>query len=105
MRPLAVVVVDVDPQHPFEVTAVEDQQPVETLAAHRSDEALGDRVRLWRADRRLHDPDPLAAEDLVKRPQRGFSRASRSTSSRISGDSRGRPNLTPGCRHFRRTSD
>ncbi|HYN50169.1 MAG TPA: hypothetical protein VES62_04520 [Thermoleophilaceae bacterium] len=45
MRPLGVVVVDIDAQDPFEVAAVEDQQPVETLVAHGSDEALGDRVR------------------------------------------------------------
>src|SRR5437879_6195788 len=40
MRPLAVVMVDVDAQHAFEVAAVEDQQPVETLGTHRADEAL-----------------------------------------------------------------
>ena len=31
MRPLAVVVVDVGAEHAFEVTAVEDQQPVQAL--------------------------------------------------------------------------
>ncbi len=40
MRPLAVVVVDVDAEHAFEVTAVEDQQPVETLGTYGPDEAL-----------------------------------------------------------------
>ncbi len=40
MRPFAVVVVDVDAEHAFEVSAVEDQQPVETLGTHGSDEAL-----------------------------------------------------------------
>ncbi len=66
VRPLGVVVVDVNAEHAFEVTPVEDQQPVETLGAHRADEALGDRVRLRRPHRRLHDPDLLAAEDLVE---------------------------------------
>src|SRR6266545_491691 len=58
--------VDVDAQHAFEMAAVEDQQPVQTFGAHGSDEALRDRVRLWRANRRLHDPDAFAAEDLIE---------------------------------------
>ncbi len=41
MRPLGVVVVDVDAQHPFEVASVQDQQPVETVGAHGADEAFG----------------------------------------------------------------
>jgi hypothetical protein len=40
MRPLRVVVVDVDAEDAFEVATVEDQQPVETLRTHGSDEAL-----------------------------------------------------------------
>src|SRR5207247_10676062 len=42
VRPLAVVMVDVDAQHAFEVPAVEGQQPVETLGRHSADEAHGD---------------------------------------------------------------
>jgi hypothetical protein len=38
--------VDVDAQDPFEVAAVEDQQPVETLGADGADEAFCNRVRL-----------------------------------------------------------
>ncbi len=64
--PLAVVVVDVDTKHSFEVAAVEDQQPVEALGAHGSDEALCDRVRFGRADRRPDDLDAFAAEDGVE---------------------------------------
>ena len=45
MRPLRVVVVDVNAQNAFEVAAVEDQQPVETFVAYGSDEAFCDRVR------------------------------------------------------------
>jgi hypothetical protein len=67
MRPLMVVMVGVSAEHPFEVAAVEDQQPVQTFGADGSDEALGDRVRLWRPHGRLHDPDALAADDLVER--------------------------------------
>jgi hypothetical protein len=58
--------VDVDTQHSFEVAAVEDQQPVEALGAHGSDEALCDRVRFGRADRRPDDLDAFAAEDGVE---------------------------------------
>jgi hypothetical protein len=47
VRPLRVVVVDVDAQDALEVTAVEDQQPVEAFGADGSDEALGDGVCLW----------------------------------------------------------
>ena len=41
MRPMAVVVVDVLSEDGFELTPVEDQHPVETLAADGADEALG----------------------------------------------------------------
>ena len=64
--PLAVVMVDVDTQHSFEVAAVEDQQPVEALGAHGSDEALSDRVCFGRADRCPDDLDAFAAEDGVE---------------------------------------
>jgi hypothetical protein len=66
MRPLAVVVVDVDAKHAFEVTAVEDQQPVQTLGTYAPDEALRDRVCLRRSHRRPHDPRALATDDFVE---------------------------------------
>ena len=48
----------------------------------------------------------LVSSPQIRRcPRRGFSRASRNTSCRISGESRGRPGVAPGWRHFRRTSD
>jgi hypothetical protein len=59
-------VVDVDVEHAFEVTAVEDQQPVETLGTYGPDEALGDRVGFRRSHRRPHDPGALATEDFVE---------------------------------------
>src|SRR5713226_7395939 len=65
MRPLAVVVVDVDAEHPFEVTAVEDQ-PVQTLGTYGPHEALRDRVCLRRSYRRPHDPGARATEDCVE---------------------------------------
>jgi hypothetical protein len=58
--------VDIDAEHAFEMTAVEDQQPIETLGTHSADEALRDRVRPRRPHRRLHNPDALAAEHLVE---------------------------------------
>jgi hypothetical protein len=64
--PLAVVMVDVDAERSFEVAAVEDQQPVETLGTHSTNEALRDRVGFRRAHRRLHDPDAFAPEHLVE---------------------------------------
>src|SRR6266568_3881309 len=66
MRPFAVVMVDVDAKHMLKMSAIEDQQPVETLSSHCADEAFCDRVRLRRPYRRLHDPDAFAAEDLVE---------------------------------------
>jgi hypothetical protein len=59
--------VDEDAQHLLAVTAVEDQQPVETFGADGADEPLGDRVRLRSSHRRLDDPDALASEDLIER--------------------------------------
>ncbi len=66
MRPLAVVVVDVDAEHAIEVAPAEDQQPVHALGMHGADEALGDRVRLRCSHRDLDDPGALATEDLVE---------------------------------------
>jgi hypothetical protein len=43
-----------------------DQDPVEALAPHGADEALGKRVRLRSLDRCSDDLDPVAAEDLVE---------------------------------------
>ena len=66
MRPVALVVVDVDPEHMLEVAPVHDQQPVQALGADGADEALGDRVRLRRSHRRLDDLDAFACEDSVE---------------------------------------
>jgi hypothetical protein len=63
---LAVGVRRVDAEHPFEVAAAENQQPVETFGADGPHEALGVGVRLWRADRCVDDRHAFAAEDLVK---------------------------------------
>ena len=67
VRPVGVVVLDVDAQHALEVAAVEDQQPVEAVAADGADEALGDGVCLRCPHGRLDDPDAAGAEHLVER--------------------------------------
>src|SRR5436190_1598745 len=59
MRSLAVVVVDVNAEYAFEVTAVENQQPVKTFGTHGPNKTLRDRVCLRRSHRRPHDPDAL----------------------------------------------
>jgi hypothetical protein len=53
MRPVAVVVRDEDAEHLFEVPSAEDQGPVEAFGTGGADEALGDSVRAWRANRRI----------------------------------------------------
>jgi len=66
VRPLAVVVADVDPKHVFELAAAEDEQPVEALAADAADPALDVRVRVGRLDRCADDLDVLAREESVE---------------------------------------
>src|SRR5262249_26991079 len=53
-------------QHRREVSAAEDQQPVEAFAADATDPALCVRPRLWRPRRRLDHTDAFGAEDLVE---------------------------------------
>jgi ABC-type uncharacterized transport system ATPase subunit len=66
VRPMLVEMPDIRDEHVLEVTATEDQQPVEALPANASDPALGVRSRLRRPYRRFDHPDALGAEDLVK---------------------------------------
>jgi hypothetical protein len=66
MRSVPVVVIDEHPQHVLQLAAAEDQGPVEALAAHGADKALGGRVRLRGLDRGAHDLDTFASEDLVE---------------------------------------
>jgi hypothetical protein len=66
MWTMAVVVIDVGVQDVLELATAGDQDPVEALAPHGADEALGKRVGLWSVDRCSDDLDPLAAEDLVE---------------------------------------
>src|SRR5436853_665914 len=66
MWPLTVVMVDVDAEDMLEVAAVEDQEPVQALAADGANEPLRDCVRLRRAHWRPDDPHAFAAEDLIE---------------------------------------
>src|SRR6266542_1801048 len=66
MRPMAVVVVDVDAEHLLKLSPADDQDPVEAVAADGTDPALGERVRLRRPERCADDLDAVASEDLVE---------------------------------------
>src|SRR2546422_11086075 len=57
---------DEDAEHLFEVPAVHNQEPVETLRADGADETFGDRVRFRRLNRRADDLDPFATEDRIE---------------------------------------
>src|SRR5436309_2215570 len=57
---------DVERKDVLEVSAAEEQDPVEALSADAADPALGVRPRLRRPHRRLNHPDPHRAEDLVE---------------------------------------
>ena len=46
MRSMVVVVLDVDAKRALELPATKDQHPVEALAPHRADEALGEGIGL-----------------------------------------------------------
>ena len=65
MGTMAVVMIDVDAEDALELAAAGDQDPVQALAPHRADKALGVGVRL---DRRSDDLDALAAEGLIEGP-------------------------------------
>jgi hypothetical protein len=50
----------------LQVAAVDDQTPVEALAAEGADPTLGMGVRVWGSDRRADDLHALAAEDFIE---------------------------------------
>jgi hypothetical protein len=53
-------------EHSVEVTATEDQHPVETFSADGPDEALGDGVGAESPHRRADDTNTLRMKDLVE---------------------------------------
>ena len=66
VRPLGVVVIDVDAQDAVELARADDQQPVQALGPRGPDEALGVCVGLWQSEWRLDHRDALGAKDLVR---------------------------------------
>ena len=66
MRPMGVVVVDVDAHGAFELPAAADQEAVEAVAADGAYEAFGERICLRCAKRGTDDLDAFDAEDLVE---------------------------------------
>jgi hypothetical protein len=50
VRTPTIVVIDVDPQHRFQMAASEDQDPVQALTSHRSHEAFGEGIGVGRSD-------------------------------------------------------
>ena len=53
-------------QHSLEMAPIDDQHPVEQLAADGADPAFGDRVRPGRLHRGTQDPDGFADEDSIE---------------------------------------
>jgi hypothetical protein len=68
MRAMAVVVIDVGVQDALELATTGHQAPVEALAPHGGDEALGKRVRRRRVDRCSDDLDPSLRKTSSKAP-------------------------------------
>src|SRR5512132_1945399 len=66
MRPMPLVMADVDAKHVLELVAAEDQQPVEALTTYASDPTLGVRIRVRRLDRRTDHRDSFAGEDVIE---------------------------------------
>ncbi len=66
VRPMLVVLVRVHAQDSFEMSACEDEDAIEAVAADGPHPALSERVRVRRSNRRPDHLDPLGAEDLVK---------------------------------------
>jgi hypothetical protein len=61
-----VVVINEFAEDRFELAAMEDQYPVETLASRGADEPLGEHVRPRSSDRRADDPNAPGSEPLVE---------------------------------------
>ena len=66
VRTLLVVVGDILAKNPLQVTATEDEHPVETFGPNGPDPSFGVGVRPRRTDRRLDHPGALRSKDLVE---------------------------------------
>jgi hypothetical protein len=67
VRPVGVVVIYVDREYVVELPVVDNQDPIEELAAEAGDPLLGDRIGSRRPDRGAHDLDASGGEDGVER--------------------------------------
>jgi hypothetical protein len=63
---MLVVMTDVDREDAFEVPSIDDQDPVETLAAYGADPPFDEGVRAGRAHGCADRPDGLGSEHLVE---------------------------------------
>jgi len=66
VRPMPVVMTGIDAKHVLELAPAEDEQPLETLAPHAADPALGMCVRVRRLHGCADHGDPFALEDRVE---------------------------------------
>ena len=66
VRPVPVVVLDVDSQDLLQVPATHDEQPVQALGPHRPDPALGVGVGVGRLHRRDQYLGAVRMEDVVE---------------------------------------
>lgn len=67
MRPSLVVVLDPFPHHSLQVTAPDDQHPIQAFSAPRADLPLHVCVRPRGRDRGLDDPHAFGLEHSVRR--------------------------------------
>ena len=63
---MMVVMAGIDPKHVLELPSAEDEQPVEALASHAADPALGVCVRVGCLNGRADHSQSLAQEDLIE---------------------------------------
>ena len=66
VRPVPVVVLDIDSQDLLQVPATHDEQPVQALGPHRRDPALGVGVGVGCLQRRQHHSGVLRTEHVVE---------------------------------------
>jgi hypothetical protein len=63
---MLVVMAGIDPKHVLELPSAEDEQPVEALASHAADPALGVCVPVGCPNGRADHGQSLAQEDLIE---------------------------------------
>ena len=66
VRPMHVVVLHIDAQHPLQVSTSRDQQPVQALGADRGNPAFREGVGVGRLDRCQHHLGVLGAEEVIE---------------------------------------